>query len=139
MPEVYLTLWENAIAMGTESEIKHLKAAARRACRSLHKYAALFPVGKPRSWLYRGRFEWLAGRQRRAHKHWRKSLAYAQHLAMPYEAALTHFEIGRHLSVDNHAARATRQTHLKQAIEIFERLGTAYDLERAKVAAKTIQ
>ncbi len=135
VPEVYLTLWEEAItnpANNPQSTIHNLKSNAGHACQALHKYAAQFPIGQPRAWLYQGWFSWLSGRQNRARKQWRKSLTHAQKLAMPYEEGLAHYEIGRHLSPDDTATLTARQEHLTRAIEIFERLEAVYDLERAQ-------
>ncbi len=126
--EVYLSLWEKSITTGTAAEIKTRQTAASQACRALHKYAALFPVGKPRDHLYQGWFEWLSGHQKRAYKAWQKGLKQAQHLTMPYEGALTYYEMGRHLPPED----LNQQHHINQAIECFEQLGAGYDLTRAK-------
>ncbi len=128
--EVYLTLWGETLAAQTGPESEHFKTTAHRACRTLHKYATQFPVGKPRAWLYSGWFEWLSGRPKRGHKHWRKSLAFAQELEMPYEEGLTHYHIGRYLAGDDPA----RKLHLTTAVRIFEQLGAGYDLEQAQAA-----
>jgi hypothetical protein len=58
-------------------------------------------------------------------------LAAAQKLAMPYDEALAHFEIGRHASGDE------RRDHLDRAADIFKRLGAEYDLQRAQAEIKT--
>ncbi len=49
---------------------------------------------------------------------------------MPYEQGLAHYEIGRHLAVDDPA----RQAHLARAAEIFGQLEAAYDLRRVHEA-----
>ncbi len=49
---------------------------------------------------------------------------------MPYEQGLAHYEIGRHLAVDD----PIRREQLTQACEIFARLEATYDLERAQAA-----
>ena len=104
-----------------------LAAEAQKACRSLRRYARRYPIGRPRAWLYQGWYDWLSGKARKARKAWRKSLAEAQASAMPYEEGLAHYEIGRHLPAGDPA----RQEHLSCAVEIFTRLGAAYNLTRA--------
>jgi hypothetical protein len=129
LAQVHLALWEEALSGGAQAKARALRAAARKACKTLHTYARHFPVGGPRAWLYRGQFEWLSGHPRRAHRQWRRSLALARQLAMPYEEALAHHDIGRHL----HAGHPARREHLAQAVDILARVGAAYDLERVKV------
>ncbi len=123
--EVYLTLWEDAV--GQSAEFRKL---AQRACKDLHGYARVFPIGQPRAWLWQGRCDWLAGDARKARQSWEKSLAAAERRAMPYEQGLTHSEIGRR------AKGMERQTHLARAIELFTRLGAAYDADRVRAEAQ---
>jgi class 3 adenylate cyclase len=119
--EVYLALWEKE-----KSQTPNLKSqvGARQACKALHKFAGVFPIGQPRAWLWQGRYEWLAGQPAKARQAWRKSLAAAKQLAMPYAVGLAHAELGRHLSADDPESKR----HLDQAREIFARLGAADDL-----------
>jgi hypothetical protein len=107
-----------------------MKAQARRACKALFSYARVFPIGRPRAYLWQGLFEWLSGRPTQAHQLWRKSLAAAERLDMPYAQGLAHFEIGRHLPPDD----PNRSKHLTQACRLFIQLGAAYDLQRAQEA-----
>ncbi|MCI0527435.1 MAG: hypothetical protein L0Y56_08320, partial [Nitrospira sp.] len=107
-----------------------IKLLAGRACKALHRYARIFPIGRPRAWLWQGLYDWLAGRPSKAFKTWKKSLATAEQLVMPYEQGLTHYEIGRHLESDDPA----RGVHLNRAYEIFIKLGAAYDLARTQAA-----
>ena len=61
-----------------------------------------------------------------AQRAWRKSLALARQMAMPYEEGRAQYEIGRH------AQGEERRLSLTRAAEIFKPLGAAYDLERAR-------
>jgi hypothetical protein len=132
--EVYLSLWETEATSDTsEARLKNLKANALQACKNLHKFARVFPVGQPRAWLYQGIYEWLSDRPHLAQKAWQKSLTYAERLEMPYEQGLTHYEIGRRLPNDD----PNRQEHLSQAEEIFTRLGTAQNLLRVQEVINT--
>jgi class 3 adenylate cyclase/tetratricopeptide (TPR) repeat protein len=129
--QVYLAEWE-AICRKTESERAPAAQRAQRACRALHRYARVFPIAKPRARLYQGQADWLAGRCPRAHKTWKRSIAAAEQLEMPYEQGLAHYELGRHSGADDPA----RSLHLARACEIFAELGAAYDLKRARDASE---
>jgi hypothetical protein len=126
-----LDLPEPAIS-NPKSKIANLKSEARQACQVMHDFARIFPFGQPRAWLYQGLYHWLEGKSVKAHPAWRKSLAAAERLAMPYEQGQAHYEIGRHLPLD----APTRQEHLARACEIFARLEAAFDLARAQEALK---
>jgi eukaryotic-like serine/threonine-protein kinase len=102
--EVYLLLWE----AGQDS--RDTSRAARQACRDLRGFARIFPIGKPRARLWQGRLAHLCGRTERAQAAWRASLAAAERLGMPFEAALAHAELGRHA-----AGTPQGQRHLEQA------------------------
>jgi tetratricopeptide (TPR) repeat protein len=81
---------------------------------------------RPLLWRLQGWEAWLSGNTARAQRLWRKSLAEAERLQMPYEAALAHVEIGRR------ATGEAQRAHWSRALEIFERLGAAYDRQRVR-------
>jgi tetratricopeptide (TPR) repeat protein len=114
--EVYLSLWEAQYAV---PDLANLTA---KACKILSCFARIFPIGKPRFWLSQGRYYWLSGKPVQARKAWQKGLALAMQLAMPYEQALAHYEIGRHLEEND----PDRQQHLGQAEEILTQCGENY-------------
>lgn len=129
IPVVYMGLWQAAerghyVAPAHESYRK----LALKACRRLHSFARVFPIAKPRAWLWQGAYEWLVNRRGKAHKLWQRSLDQAERLNMPYDLGLAHYEIGRHLPVSD----PTKQEHLRHAEQIFSQLGAAWDLERAQ-------
>jgi class 3 adenylate cyclase/tetratricopeptide (TPR) repeat protein len=142
--EVCLALWETEEGLGVEGwgsesqnrkskipkghNVENQKLNASQACQALRQYARAFPIGQPRAWLWQGLYEWLSGRPGKAYAAWRKGLAAAERLAMPYEQALTLYEMGRHLS----AADPNRRTHLTRAAEIFRQLNARYDLSRTQ-------
>lgn len=119
--EVYLTALEN----GKQPE--DLKCA-RQAVKALREFGQLMQVGQPRAWLHQGLLNWAEGRRKNAFGLWKKSLALAEKLSLPYEAARAHYEIGRHLPIHEPA----RQIHLEKAIEIFSALGTKSELTQAQ-------
>jgi class 3 adenylate cyclase len=123
--EVYLTLWEQR-AYRTYSEQQALANAARQACKAMQTFARIFPIGRPRTYMLLGWYDWLDGKTESAPKRWAKSLRIAERLAMPYEQARAHFELGRH------TVGATRQQHLGHAAALFSKLGMTYWLERIR-------
>jgi predicted ATPase/DNA-binding SARP family transcriptional activator len=131
--EMYLALWEDAIFSGEEVEANPLKSAAKNACQAIRKFSWWQPIGRPRAWLSWGLYYWLAGKPRKAHQAWQRSLTHAQRLEMPYEEGLAHYEIGRHLPLDD----PHRSERLMQACDIFDKLGAIYDLERAQGALQS--
>ena len=129
--EVYLRLWEAQLATKLASpfgqklslppdiHVDELKAKSQRACRILRHFARVFPIARPRAWLWQGMYDWLVGKPRPAYRAWQKSLATAKQLAMPYEEGLAHYEIGRHLADDD----PFQQEHLACARKVFSHLG----------------
>ncbi len=130
LPVVYMGLWRAQMKgqYDAPSGTVHFKKLAAKACRSLHGYARIFPIAKPRAWLWQGAYYWLARKPGKAHGAWQKSLNHARRLDMPYDQGLAHYEIGRHLPMDD----GERNEHLRQALRIYSQLGTVWDLERVQ-------
>jgi len=123
--ETLLTLWERA-ADRDERTVRPLREAARGACKTLDGFARMQPFARPAALLFRGVEAWLDGKSRRARDLWKRALAAADQLAMPYERARAHLEIGRALDGDE------RRAHLDQAIAGFDAIGARHDLQRAR-------
>jgi hypothetical protein len=92
------------------------RAAARRAVRRLRRYARAFPIGQPRWLLCHGLAAWVAGRPAPARRAWRRSLAAAGRLGMPYDQLLAHDLLARR------GEEAERGDHLARARELSARL-----------------
>src|SRR5262249_58464147 len=84
LAEVELELWDGA---ESDERKSHCRRRASGACRNLRAYRRVFPIGEPARRLYAGEFAWRLGRRRRAFRSWRRSLAAAPRLALPYQAA----------------------------------------------------
>jgi hypothetical protein len=125
VPEVCLSLWE-ANPQGVNAG--ELAKSALLACKAMHAFSRIFPIGQPRAWLCQGLYDWLAGKPRRAQRAWQKSLNWAEKLHMPHDHGLAHYEIGRHLKVSD----PDREKHLAQAYTLFHRIGATYDMERVQ-------
>ncbi|MBP9502051.1 MAG: AAA family ATPase [Candidatus Promineofilum sp.] len=85
--EVFATPAEVLLALGERGEAT--AAEAKTAAKALRGYARTYAFARPRSLRAEGRLARLSGDDRRAAKLWQKSLAQAEALGMPYEAALT--------------------------------------------------
>ncbi|MFN8458085.1 MAG: adenylate/guanylate cyclase domain-containing protein [Anaerolineae bacterium] len=105
-------------------------AHVKQALKGLRNFTRVFPIGRPRLYLWQGVYEWSLGHRKQGLDLWRKSLESAAQLGMPYSAGLTHYEMGRRLPPTDPA----RREHLARAADIFNRLGAAYDAERAQQA-----
>ena len=123
--EVYLTLWEASLNLLDQAS-QPWEKLAQQSLASLHQYARIFPVNQPRYYLWQGLYFWLKGQQAQAYLIWQKSLAVAERLEMPYEAGLTHYQIGRHTT------GIQQQKSIVRACEIFQNLGAVDDLTRAQ-------
>jgi class 3 adenylate cyclase/tetratricopeptide (TPR) repeat protein len=129
MLEVYTGLWEAGKGQNAavNQEIPH---RCWPLCKTLWKFARMHPVGYPQAWLWYGRCLWLSGKTSRARRAFRKALAAAERLRMPYDGALAQYEAGRH------ATGSEREMHLTQAREVFARLGAVHDLARVDAERK---
>jgi tetratricopeptide (TPR) repeat protein len=127
LAELALVDWDSA---STENAQK-LRRAARKACGAFLKLMRVHSRTRPRAWLCWGQYEWLAGMRAAAIASWQKSLAAAESLDMPYEAALTCFEWGRHSN------GKVREQHLAKALQLFERLGCQYDAAQVRAVSES--
>jgi class 3 adenylate cyclase/tetratricopeptide (TPR) repeat protein len=127
--EVRLGLWE-AMKEAPPAGRARLRREAQDACAALRRHAAVYPVARPAGQRWSGLYEWLCGRPSRAHRAWRRSLGAADRLQMPYEAARTRYEIGRHLPATDPA----RRRHLEAARATCEHLGATWLLTRTREA-----
>jgi hypothetical protein len=114
----------------SSTEVQDLSSKARQACQFLHKYARGFPIGRPRVWLWQGLHDWLAGQSAKAQQAWQRSLNDAERLGLVYDQGLAHYQIGRHLALNEPA----RQIHLARAVRIFDQLDVAYALKCTRAA-----
>jgi hypothetical protein len=122
--EVYLSLYE--LDRGNTG----LKRSARSALKGLSRFAATFPIGRPRAGLLRGMEAWLAGRPRAAVHNWESALNSALQLGMPYEAGRIQLELGERPLADPQ----TRTRRLEAALETFNLTGCIDEIKRVEAA-----
>lgn len=132
LPQVYLALWQVDIQAGEKQS--QWEAPAQNAAHRLRIFARSFPLARPRAWLYWGAYNWMAQKYRRAQEAWRECISHALTLHMPYEEALGHWEIGRHLPADH----PTRSIHEQTAVNILTRLKATQDLQRLNNGTKNL-
>ncbi len=125
---VFLALWELADA----AEKPVLAAAARQACGFMRSLAMAFPNGQAGLQLCQGLRAWCEGKPAAAYKALRRSLASARKFKLVYEEGLSLYELGRCTS------GVERRQYLEAAIMIWERLGAADDLARARSALRLL-
>jgi serine/threonine protein kinase/tetratricopeptide (TPR) repeat protein len=126
MCDVFLGSWERELSRGRApaADVR----AAEESCAIFDSYARIFRIGRPQALYYRGLFEWLSGRKRKARRKWNQALELAIELDMPVESARSHYEIGRRLPMGDDA----RSKHLTRAGELFECTSSAYWVERVR-------
>ena len=133
--ELYLTLWEglvtaqpDVLAALEKAEQSEIARAARQACRAMHSFARVFPIGAPRAWLYQGWLERLNGRLRRAQHAWQRSLEAATALHMTYDMGRASFEIGKILA----STDLKREFYLQEAVGNFENCAALHELTKVR-------
>ncbi len=124
LSEIYLTLWE------ADPASKILARGAQRACKTMWRYARVFPIGEPRAWQWQGLYHQIAGHPQQAQEAWGRSLKCAEQRSMVLEAAVTHLIIGQHLAADDPA----RTGHLQTAHVYFERNALTAYMRAARAA-----
>ncbi len=101
---------------------------ATEALKLFKSFSAIFPIARPRYWLYEGVRQWQAGKPDHARKSWQRSAAFANQLGLRYDQGLAQYQLGCKLDGEE------RQYQLTRSIEIFSTLGAEYDLNRARAA-----
>ena len=127
--EVYLALYEQDRG---NIEMKH---SARKALKGLGRFAATFPIGRPRVGLLRGIEAWLDGRSRVAIRSWDAALNAALQLGMPYEAGRIQLELGERPPADPQ----TRARRLEAARESFRLTGCIDELKRVEAGMSNLR
>jgi len=129
--EVFLTLWEKDANTGILNRINYsieeCQIAARRALKSIERYAHIYTLAQPRAHYLKG---WLAvldgknGKPQEELQIWKNGLQLAQTMGMTYEEARFHDILSRHLPAEDPEA----QTHRDKARQMFEDLNAQLDL-----------
>jgi hypothetical protein len=105
-----------------------LSREAAQALRGLSRFAASFPMARPRTALLRARRAALAGRASAARRAADRALAEARQCDMPFERGLAHIELAA-LSPTR-----DRDVHLHEALSCLEPLGARREIALARDA-----
>jgi hypothetical protein len=126
IPEVCLALLERGEPTGVDPA--ELRATAAAGLRRLRRYARSFPMARPRALVCLGWSHWLQGRHGAARRAWTRAIAEAERLAMPWELAHAHHQLGRHLAAGQRSPLGLDRTgHLDRARSTFAALGCRTD------------
>lgn len=104
--KVYLMQWEKYLTaqnisatsppknrlISSEEEFAFAKLSAK-ACKNLHKFADIYPIAKPRAYLWQGVLMWRRRKPKPAQRYWQLSVQLATDLDLPQELNLIQQEI----------------------------------------------
>jgi predicted ATPase/DNA-binding SARP family transcriptional activator len=113
-----------------------LRSTAAAAQHRLDRYARTVPIARPRALICAGWAAWVDDRPRAARRAWVRAVHEAQRLAMPYELAWAHEQLGRHLAPGRQSHLGLdRAGHLEQASAGFRSAGCTVDAARVDALA----
>ncbi|MBV6451429.1 MAG: hypothetical protein MHPDNHAH_02167 [Anaerolineales bacterium] len=124
--EVYFTLWNASLDATGGLDPQRLKVSSGKALTLLRAFKKVFPIGGPPLAYYQGWQEALTGKPRKAVKTWQKGLESALKFNLPYEEGLIRLQLGRWREDS-----VEKGEHIARAIQIFEKMGAARELESA--------
>ncbi len=131
--ETAVKLWEMVKSGDLPQPPTELASMVEQAVRAGRRFAFFFLIAQPFALRWQGLYEWLNGDQNKAIRRWQKSLSLARRYKMPYEEALTLYELGRHLPAIN----PDRHIYLRRALMLFTELGAVYDAELTQAALES--
>ncbi|MHB8625984.1 MAG: serine/threonine-protein kinase [Aggregatilineales bacterium] len=118
-----------ALEVPTRLPVETAQNVLREQARKLIKALNRLPANTDKSGTYRvhAKLLWLEGKSAQAERLCKKVLTVATAFGTPYEAALAHYELGRHLAKTD----SERKAHLEAAISAFRQFAFPRDLEVA--------
>ncbi|NOH01555.1 MAG: hypothetical protein HND47_06095 [Chloroflexi bacterium] len=126
-PSKAMRAWREVFLSAWEKEGNKHRAAAKKACKAIAKFAGVFPLGQPRLKLFQGWFHWLDGNPEKARLHWEEALKEAERLNMPYEQARALLYLGKHVLSGEEKAGV-----LNRSLELLNRLEVQHEAEQVK-------
>ena len=121
--EIYLSL----LGADPAADDAAMREAVRSAAKQVYAIGRIMPAAAPRAELWRAiEAARLRGDHGRAAKHFRRSMAAARRLAMPYDEAAALASMFEHVPMPRDDGRAQRD----RAADLFESIGALHDAER---------
>jgi tetratricopeptide (TPR) repeat protein len=99
-----------------------------QAIKSLHIFAQVYPLARPRAWIYQSRVNWLKGKPKRARRDLQVAINQAQQCNMPYDEGIAYLTLARQVE-KNHPEYVA---YLDMAIACFSRVNATEQLQRAE-------
>jgi class 3 adenylate cyclase/tetratricopeptide (TPR) repeat protein len=123
--DTLLELWEAEIDP-TSTQARELSELTRRGLKKMRAFALVLPFARPKYYLFKGRTKYLEGRVPKARRSLRKGLDLAKESGFRWDEGLLHYELARILPADKQG------THLSEARELFQMVGSIHDLDRVE-------
>jgi len=117
--QVFRVLWADSV---DPVERRELEQNARWMARRLHVFRYSFPLGQPHGWLFQAEVHEQAGKRGKALRSWRRALAEAEALDLPYERGLALLGM----------VEGPEDPRLGEAIALLQRAEAIFDLGRAR-------
>lgn len=124
--DTLLQLWESEGAPASP-EAKDLVKRTRKGLKTMGNFARVLPFARPRYLLFKGRMEHLQHKTPEAQRTFRKGLELAGRSGFAWDHGLLQLELARTFPTGS----TDRHSHLASARELFEEVGSIYDLERS--------
>lgn len=105
-----------------------LLADITQACKSLHIFAQVYPLARPRAWIYQARENWLKDKQKRAIRALQVAVTQAQQCNISYDEGVAYLTLAR-------LQKSTKQdyeSYLDLAMARFEEVGAEAQLKLAQ-------
>lgn len=102
------------------ADASHVGRLARHAVKVLHAFSRLVPVATPAWRLHQGAMAQAQGRTRVALRSWKRAVASAQRLQLPWDEGRALLALGQ----SSVLPERERARQLRRAYRIFDRLGT---------------
>jgi hypothetical protein len=124
---------EKRIRNGDDGNLSAYRKQAKKSCRELLKQSRKVAQHRTEAHKMTGVYHWLANRQKKALKWWRKSINEGERLGARLELSRTYFEVGRRLMASQSRHETldgkTARDHLETARALFAEMGLQRDLD----------
>lgn len=127
---VLVSRWERSTS--DDRADRSVRVEAEAAVGHLSRLARASPICQPQALIASGRARLLAHRTGAARRRFQRAITVATRLRMPYDQATAHDR----LAATFVPGQPARSLHLREAREIYDRLGATVDLARVDLALR---